>query len=186
MSQLMSEEKSCKNYRQLLHSINPPCIPFLGVYLTDLTMIETGNSDNLKEGPNLINFQKRYLVAQVINELRRYQCTPYNLTVVDSIACWIKERPVQDQQEIYDTSLALEPRQAPSALSSSYSLLPVDGQPTGSRQSSPTPSSSTRTLASDADGTAADDGSLSFLFRRKSLNSASMKRPTSLSTLLLR
>lgn len=32
-------------YRQVLHTSNPPCLPFLGVYLTDLVMIDGGNTN---------------------------------------------------------------------------------------------------------------------------------------------
>ena len=37
-------------------------IPFIGVYLTDLTMIESGNPDFVKDHPHLINFHKRQLI----------------------------------------------------------------------------------------------------------------------------
>jgi son of sevenless-like protein len=40
---LTAPGKSWKYYRDTLHTINPPCIPFLGVYQTDLTFISEGN-----------------------------------------------------------------------------------------------------------------------------------------------
>eukprot|EP00158_Paraphelidium_tribonemae_P009049 Partr_v1_DN28755_c0_g1_i1_m62954 putative Son of sevenless homolog len=110
LSELMSQEKSCKNYRHLLHTIDPPCIPFIGVYLTDLTMIESGNPDYLKEQPNLINFHKRYLIAQVIQEFKQYQGMPYCLTKVDAISTWLTQRHTLTSEEAYDRSLQLEPR----------------------------------------------------------------------------
>lgn len=115
LSALMSEEKSFKNYRSFLHSIDPPCIPFLGVYLTDLTMIDTGNADRIKNNEDLINFHKHYLEAQVIQEIRRYQCTAYNLTEIPLLTRWIKDYKVKDPQEIYDLSLAIEPRSSSAA-----------------------------------------------------------------------
>jgi son of sevenless-like protein len=39
----MSPLGSFKNFRNTLHSLNPPCIPYLGVYLSDLTFIEGSN-----------------------------------------------------------------------------------------------------------------------------------------------
>lgn len=39
----ISSRDNYKNYRDGLHSISPPCVPYLGVYLTDLTFIEDGN-----------------------------------------------------------------------------------------------------------------------------------------------
>lgn len=44
-------------YRKRLHSIDPPCIPFLGVYLTDLVMVENGNKNKIKvKNPEVIMF----------------------------------------------------------------------------------------------------------------------------------
>ena len=53
----MSHSSSYKVYRNTLHSECMPCLPYIGVYLTDLTFIEDGNPD-LVAG-NLINFQVR-------------------------------------------------------------------------------------------------------------------------------
>merc|ERR1712146_168540 len=54
--ELMSNRGSYKNFRDALHHAEPPAIPYLGVYLTDLTFIEDGNANELGE---LINFSKR-------------------------------------------------------------------------------------------------------------------------------
>lgn len=34
----MSSEGSYKNYRASLHSIAPPCIPYIGTYLSDCNL----------------------------------------------------------------------------------------------------------------------------------------------------
>lgn len=60
----------------MIHNLNPPCIPFLGVYLTDLVFIQDGNPDFLKDS-RLINFGKRHKTAEVIKEIMIYQSTPY-------------------------------------------------------------------------------------------------------------
>ena len=32
--------RSWSNYRKTIHGADPPCVPFIGVYQTDLTFIE--------------------------------------------------------------------------------------------------------------------------------------------------
>ena len=42
---ICSTDGNRKAYRQCLGAATPPCIPYLGVYLTDLTFLEEGNPD---------------------------------------------------------------------------------------------------------------------------------------------
>ncbi len=62
ISALMARESNFQKFREHLHSVDPPCIPYLGVYLTDLTFIEDGNKD-FSNG--LINFDKRRKISAV-------------------------------------------------------------------------------------------------------------------------
>ncbi|GJJ73293.1 son of sevenless [Entomortierella parvispora] len=110
---LMSVNKNWAEYREILHSVNPPCVPFVGMYLTDLVMIQDGNQDFLKKSGHLINFYKRVKTAEVIRDIQQYQSVPYCLTSVPEIQVFIRRgmectKPVN---ELYDMSLALEPRE---------------------------------------------------------------------------
>lgn len=44
----------------LFHSCNPPAVPYLGMYLTDLAFIEEGTPNFTEEG--LVNFSKMRMV----------------------------------------------------------------------------------------------------------------------------
>lgn len=111
---LTKPEKSWANYRKTLHGVNPPCIPFIGVYQTDLTFIEDGNPSKFSTG--LINFKKCKLIASVISELQQYQQKPYNLNQVSSIYDHIlksqEAASLLDDKKLYELSLLAEPRTA--------------------------------------------------------------------------
>ncbi|KAF9178195.1 hypothetical protein BGZ51_008030, partial [Haplosporangium sp. Z 767] len=109
---LTSSAKNWADYRAELHSVNPPCVPFVGVYLTDLVMIQDGNPDFLRKTDNHINFYKRVSTAEVIREIQQYQSVPYCLTTVPEIQAFIRRGldNTKSVAELYDMSLALEPR----------------------------------------------------------------------------
>eukprot|EP01090_Pellita_catalonica_P015814 TRINITY_DN4362_c0_g1_i1.p1 TRINITY_DN4362_c0_g1~~TRINITY_DN4362_c0_g1_i1.p1 ORF type:complete len:588 (-),score=80.76 TRINITY_DN4362_c0_g1_i1:368-2131(-) len=72
---LMKSEGSFSNYRSVLQNADPPCMPYLGVYLTDLTFIDDGNPDYID---GLINFTKRrhfYSVRQIQDFLLKFPRT---------------------------------------------------------------------------------------------------------------
>lgn len=109
---LCKPDQSWKNYRTELHGANPPCVPFVGVYQTDLTFIEDGNPSKFSSG--LINFKKCRLIASVISEIQQYQQKPYNLTAVQPIFEFMQSSlPAKENytdKALYELSLAAEPR----------------------------------------------------------------------------
>ncbi|KAF9355908.1 hypothetical protein BGX26_005983, partial [Mortierella sp. AD094] len=111
---LMGVHKNWAEYREELHNVNPPCVPFVGMYLTDLVMIQDGNGDFLKKSNHLINFYKRVKTAEVIREIQQYQSVPYCLTSVSEIQAFIRRGLdcTKSVTDLYDMSLALEPRES--------------------------------------------------------------------------
>ena len=81
---LVSTDGNRHAYRRALAQAAQPCVPYLGVYLTDLTFIEDGNADTIAapdgmsrpsgdsadETQQLINWRKHELYAGVIDEAR--------------------------------------------------------------------------------------------------------------------
>lgn len=55
LNKLMDPLSNWQVYRQTLKDTNPPCLPFMGLFLTDLTFIE----ENVSRLPNgFVNFDK--------------------------------------------------------------------------------------------------------------------------------
>ncbi|KAK1756125.1 ras guanine nucleotide exchange factor domain-containing protein [Echria macrotheca] len=112
MRKLMASTKNFGEYREALHVANPPCIPFFGVYLTDLTFIEDGIPSIIKK-TNLINFAKRAKTAEVIRDIQQYQNVAYSLQPVPELQDYILSNmsAAGDVHEMYDKSLQIEPRE---------------------------------------------------------------------------
>jgi hypothetical protein len=117
-----------RNYavlRQRLQNHVPPCLPFVGTYLTDLTFVDHGNqatrqltNDGDEETSlSVINFDKHMKTAKIISELQRFQI-PYRLTEVPELQTWMQDQLVRVRssdektfQSYYRRSLLLEPRE---------------------------------------------------------------------------
>lgn len=112
MRKLMGSTKNFNEYRESLHKANPPCIPFFGIYLTDLTFIEDGIPGVIKK-TQLINFAKRAKTAEVIRDIQQYQNVPYGLQAVPELQDYILKnmQSAGDVHEMYERSLQVEPRE---------------------------------------------------------------------------
>jgi son of sevenless-like protein len=112
MRKLMGSTKNFLEYRDTLHKANPPCIPFFGIYLTDLTFIEDGIPSIIKK-TQLINFAKRAKTAEVIRDIQQYQNVPYGLQGVTELQEYILRnmQTAGDVHEMYERSLQVEPRE---------------------------------------------------------------------------
>jgi Rap guanine nucleotide exchange factor 1 len=107
--ELLDSNQSYKRYRAALKQVNPPCVPYLGVYLTDLTFIEDGNKDELA---GLINFRKRRLVSAVLQEVQLYQNEYYTRFQPHFQLLELLHTPpfLMDEDYMFNLSLRLEPR----------------------------------------------------------------------------
>ncbi|KAH3767711.1 protein son of sevenless [Pelomyxa schiedti] len=103
-------ENNYREMRELLNNTNPPCLPYLGIYLTDLTFIQEGNEDCVP-GTKMINWWKATMNAGVIQQIMQWQQLGFVFSPVQMIQNVINhlETDLTDA-EAYQLSLKVEPR----------------------------------------------------------------------------
>ncbi|KAM0254655.1 hypothetical protein ACHAQJ_006565 [Trichoderma viride] len=130
LQEIVEPSQNNKVLRTKLHDHVPPCLPFLGMYLTDLTFVDIGNpstkrvsmgSESEEDGEGgltVVNFDKHTRTAKIIGELQRFQM-PYRLTELPDMQEWLSAQFQQIREAdhgnvqvtYYRKSLLLEPRE---------------------------------------------------------------------------
>ncbi|CCK72354.1 Ras family guanine nucleotide exchange factor CDC25 KNAG_0J02750 [Huiozyma naganishii CBS 8797] len=113
LNSLMDSKRNFAKYRSQLRSVkNVACVPFFGVYLSDLTFTSAGNPDFLHKNENIINFGKRVKVVDIIEEILSFKRVHYKLKRFDEVRTII-EASLEEVPHIeiqYQLSLEIEPR----------------------------------------------------------------------------
>ncbi|KAN0063345.1 Ras guanine nucleotide exchange factor bud5 [Thecaphora frezii] len=122
-------------YRARLRATAPPAVPFLGLFLTDLTFCHEGNAPTRPypgaPEKKLLNFDKYVKISRIISEMQRFQ-VPYNLVEVLEIQNYLR-MVLNDvssgsgglgADDLYRRSLLLEPRGGKSSSSGSHGTAP--------------------------------------------------------------
>uniref|UniRef100_A0A671WH96 Ras protein specific guanine nucleotide releasing factor 1 n=1 Tax=Sparus aurata TaxID=8175 RepID=A0A671WH96_SPAAU len=91
LQKLVSSEGRFKNLREALKNCDPPCVPYLGMYLTDLAFIEEGTPNYTED--NLVNFSKMRMVTNT-------RVAKYLLDCSSAL----------DEESLYEASLRIEPK----------------------------------------------------------------------------
>lgn len=110
LNSLMSPDQSYSMYRKKLAESNPPCIPYIGIYLRDLTYIESTPGKREIDGLEGIRFKQNLQVFNVINMIKSYQKVEYEFDSIPELNVMIHEMPSMTEEECYSTSYRLEPK----------------------------------------------------------------------------
>ncbi|XP_026212222.1 ras-specific guanine nucleotide-releasing factor 2 isoform X2 [Anabas testudineus] len=112
LQKTVSSEGRFKNLRETLKNCNPPCVPYLGMYLADLAFIEEGTPNFTEEG--LVNFSKMRMISHIIREIRQFQQAPYRIEHQPKVTQFLLDKTlVMDEDTLYELSLKIEPRVPP-------------------------------------------------------------------------
>lgn len=122
LKKVTSHERNYSALRRTLENQVPPCLPYLGMYLTDLTFVDHGNQATRQlnyqnTSIQVINLDKHMKTARLISDLQRFQI-PYRLQEVSELQTWMQDQLIrvrsngeQSYQNQYRRSLVLEPRE---------------------------------------------------------------------------
>lgn len=105
---LIDSSSSFRAYRAALADVEPPCIPYLGLILQDLTFVHLGNPD-LIDGK--VNFSKRWQQFNILDSMRRFQQVHYELKRNEDIVCFFNDFSDHLAEEaLWELSLKIKPR----------------------------------------------------------------------------
>ncbi|XP_024946979.1 ras-specific guanine nucleotide-releasing factor 2 isoform X3 [Cephus cinctus] len=129
LQNIVSSDGRFRNLRDALHRCDPPCIPYLGLYLTDLSFIEEGTPNFTDDG--LLNFSKMRMIAHVIREIRHFQQTPYKIELITKVTNYLLDTTLLlEEEDMYRMSLEIEPRTSRLSNAALIGLPPSIGSPT--------------------------------------------------------
>ncbi|XP_016323720.1 rap guanine nucleotide exchange factor 1-like, partial [Sinocyclocheilus anshuiensis] len=105
---LIDSSSSFRAYRAALADVEPPCIPYLGLILQDLTFVHLGNPDLIDRK---INFSKRWQQFNILDTMRRFQQVHYDLKHNDDIVSFFNDFSDHLAEEaLWELSLKIKPR----------------------------------------------------------------------------
>ncbi|CAL1271789.1 unnamed protein product [Larinioides sclopetarius] len=85
-------------------------IPYLGTFLTDLTMIDAAIPDYLPNG--LINFDKKRKEFEILAQIKLLQsaANSYDIQINEEFQFWFNSIPILEEKESYELSCSIEPQ----------------------------------------------------------------------------
>ncbi|XP_056587019.1 rap guanine nucleotide exchange factor 1b isoform X3 [Triplophysa dalaica] len=105
---LIDSSSSFRAYRAALAEVDPPCIPYLGLILQDLTFVHLGNPDYID---GKVNFSKRWQQFNILDSMRRFQQVHYELKRNDDIVSFFNDFSDHLAEEaLWELSLKIKPR----------------------------------------------------------------------------
>jgi len=102
-------QKMLQKHQENSRAISYGTIPYLGTFLTDLTMIDTAIPDIVSQG--LINFDKRRKEFEVLAQIKLLQgaANAYTIEPDQRFGRWFESVLIMDENEAHELSCQIEP-----------------------------------------------------------------------------
>ncbi|RWS27410.1 rap guanine nucleotide exchange factor 1-like protein [Leptotrombidium deliense] len=108
-STLIDSSSSFRAYRHALAETEPPCIPYIGLILQDLTFVHIGNNDYLSDGT--INFAKRVQIFNILDQMRRFRNSHYPFKKNETLMAYFNNfEDYINEEAIWQISESIKPR----------------------------------------------------------------------------
>lgn len=103
---LFALDRKFATFRKTLQNAVTPCIPHIGIYLSDLTLISEGNDDFVG---GRINFSKCRMIAKSIQWIQQYQQVNYPFQEIEAVQLYLQRNmEMIDPNELWRMSQDLE------------------------------------------------------------------------------
>ncbi|XP_038063807.1 rap guanine nucleotide exchange factor 1-like isoform X1 [Patiria miniata] len=109
--QLIDSSASFRTYRAALAEAEPPCIPYLGLILQDITFVHIGNPDLLPDSDH-INFTKSWQFYNILDSMRRFKQHHYdNLRKSPKVLAFFNDFiDFLDEESMWQLSKTIKPQ----------------------------------------------------------------------------
>ncbi|KAJ3064993.1 Rap guanine nucleotide exchange factor 2 [Podochytrium sp. JEL0797] len=106
LEKIIDPSRNMKNYRDLLIKAVPPIVPFLPIYLKDLTFMNDGNA-KIVEG--MINFEKLRMMGNRVQDIISLVAVDYKYEAKPHIQNYIAKPPIEkNMPKLKEMSLECE------------------------------------------------------------------------------
>ncbi|XP_069982713.1 rap guanine nucleotide exchange factor 1 isoform X8 [Penaeus vannamei] len=106
---LIDSSCSFRAYRQALSDSTPPCIPYIGLILQDLTFVDIGNNELMSDGN--VNFSKRWQQFNILDNMKRFKKCQYSFKKNEKVIAFFNNfDDYHSEEALWHISESIKPR----------------------------------------------------------------------------
>jgi len=108
--ELISVKDNFKKLRVAKSQVSPPLVPYLAIYLKDISLLELGNPTILEGTTDTLNFTKFSMISERFLEIIMLQKCAYNFRWCSVLARWLEQISFVSEDELFNFSDLCEER----------------------------------------------------------------------------